>query len=87
MAEKRNPSKADRLSGIIERIKRYCSEIDPVDVEFLSQILFDLINIEMERDAYKVRYTFLSQHTGLKAYLDGSIEKITKGGENVWIRI
>lgn len=46
------------------------------DIQFIGQLLSDLVDTEMERDAYKIRYNFLSQYIGLKAHLDGNIEKI-----------
>lgn len=75
-----NPSRVDVFKEMVKRIDsdwKGCEEgIKTKDIKFIGQLIFDLINTEMERDAYRVRYTFLSQHTGLKAFIDGTIEKI-----------
>lgn len=75
----KKPSRVDIFKELVKRIDsdwKGCRKgAKTKDIKFIGQLISDLIDTEMERDAYKVRYIFLSQYTGLKAYLDGTIEK------------
>jgi len=76
----KKPFRIDIFKELVKRIDSNwegCREgAKTKDIEFIGQLISDLIDTEMELDAYKVRYTFLSQHTGLKAFIDGTIEKV-----------